>query len=92
MLIQQIQTLLSHPQLQRYGDQMGEAVAHRVSSLTSFTKGYNMKTQPQIVGVIHAAGAVVVSAVQALAQHPAVRSKVRASAALVYTLIDLPSF
>ena len=40
-----IHSILSHPQLARYGEELGVCVAHKVSSLSSLAKGHSYKSR-----------------------------------------------
>lgn len=74
-LLTQIQAMLSHPQLDRYIDNFGERIAHKINSLCSLSKGYNCKTRPDAAEVFAAAADVVVLAVTTAHQCGAVRVK-----------------
>lgn len=57
-------------------EEMGDAVAHRLSCLCSLTKGFNAKTRPDVIPSIQSAGAAVITTCGVMASHSAVREKV----------------
>lgn len=77
-----IHSLLSHPQLQRYTDELASLVAHKVSCLSSLAKGHSYKSRlkhPEssfdAALAFDVAAAAVVAAAHSLGRISAVRGK-----------------
>jgi hypothetical protein len=77
-----IQSLLTHPQLQRYTDELASLVAHKVSCLSSLAKGHSYKSRlkhPEssfdAALAFDVAAAAVVAAAHSLGHISAVRGK-----------------
>jgi len=72
----QLQNIISHPQLARYGEQLSCQVAHKVSCLASVAKMHTAKTHPESSLLFEPAAGAVIAACHSLGQYSSVRAKV----------------
>jgi hypothetical protein len=82
LIIGHIQSILSHPQLVGFADQLGSCVAHKISSVSSLAKGHSYKSRaknPEVsfdaATVFDRATAAVVAVAHSLGHLSLVRGK-----------------
>ena len=75
VLVKQVQTFLSHKDMNRFASEIAEATAHKISCLASLAKGLTSRSLAEHSSMFEHAAMVVVAACNSLGGHAVVRAK-----------------
>jgi hypothetical protein len=94
VLVKQIHTLLGHTELERYGSEIADAVAHKISCMASLSKCMTSRLKNEHMSLFEPAAVAVSAACHTLGSFASVRAKVvvflhRMVAMLGVNVIDL---
>lgn len=75
VLVKQVQEFLAHTDINRYGNELAEATAHKISCLASLAKGLTARLHAEHTSLFQHAAIAVVSACHSFGAYAVVRAK-----------------